>query len=282
MKIMEILKDGLEKEWITKSEYEHMSPQGKNVGRFYQLFKVHKKTESGNLPPSRPIVSGSGSLTENVSMFVEHYLKNLAVTHPSYLQDIPHFLRFIEEINRKGPLPNGAFLVTMDVSALYTNIPQDEGLDKIEEKLNSRLDQGMPSKFLRNLLEICLKYNIFEFDKKLYLQKIGTTMGIKPAPSYADIFMAKRDEEILEMAIRLFSIDDKSPILAYKRFLDNIFKIWTGPVEELYRFLEKVNELHPNIKFTMEHTSPYKCDTLCSHDCWCPQSSSIPFLDTSV
>ena len=82
-------------------------------------------------------------------------------------------------------------------------------------------------------------------------------MGIKPAPSYANLFMAERDKDILETAKQLFSVNGVSPILAYKRFLDDIFKIWTGPIQELYQFLEEVNTLHPSIKFTMEHSSPF-------------------------
>ena len=32
----------------------------------------------------------------------------------------------------------------------------------------------------------------------------------------------------------------------------------------------------------MEHTSPFRCFTTEPHDCWCHQTKSIPFLDTSV
>ena len=172
--------------------------------------------------------------------------------------------------------------MVIDVVSLYTNIPQEEGLKIIEDELNTRKDQGVPSNFIAKLLETCLKYNIFEFDKKLYTQQIGTAMGIRPAPSYANLFMAYRDTEILKIAEELFSSDGKSPIVAYKRFLDDIFKIWQGPVQALYEFLEALNNLHPSIKFTMEHTSPFKCEIEGPHDCWCHQTSSIPYLDTSV
>ena len=49
---------------------------------------------------SRPIISGSGSYTENISLFVYSFLKPLSNLHPSYLRDTPDFLRCIEEINK--------------------------------------------------------------------------------------------------------------------------------------------------------------------------------------
>ena len=47
---------------------------------------------------------------------------------------------------------------------------------------------------------ICLKNSIFKFGGKLYKQLIGTAMGIHPAPSYANIFMAKIDDQIVKLA----------------------------------------------------------------------------------
>ena len=43
-----------------------------------------------------------------------------------------------------------------------------------------------------------------------------------------------------------------------------------------------MNLLHPTIKFTAEFTSPYKCNVEGPHDCFCHQTTSIPFLDTRV
>ena len=83
-------------------------------------------------------------------------------------------------------------LVSIDVSALYTNIPQDEGIEAIREVLIERENLEVPTDFLIRLLEIILKYNIFEFNSDLYLQIIGNAMVTRPAVSYANIFMARR------------------------------------------------------------------------------------------
>ena len=94
--ISETLQTGLDKEWISKKEFMAMKPEEKSPGKFYQLFKVHKEHEARTVPPGRPIISGSGSFTENISIYVDYFLKPLANKHPSYLQDTPDFLRFIE------------------------------------------------------------------------------------------------------------------------------------------------------------------------------------------
>ena len=64
-------------------------------------------------------------------------LFTLLTKHPSYLQDTPDFLRFLEEVRSEGPLPENTIIVSMDVSALYTNIPQDEGLEVVNEAMDN-------------------------------------------------------------------------------------------------------------------------------------------------
>ena len=146
-------------------------------------------------------------------------------------------------------------LVTIDVAALYTNIPQEEGLDAVREALTNRDDTKVPTEFLIRMLEIVLKHNLFEFNSELFVQLIRTAMGSRPAPSYANLFMANKiDTKIVELANRLENETD--PIHFFKRFLDDIFLIYTGTIESLHLFLSELNNLHPTIKFTMSHTIP--------------------------
>ena len=136
-----------------------MLADDKNPAKFYQLFKVHKTHIPGDTPPSRPIISGSGSYTENISLFVDSFLTPLSNLDPSYLQDTPDFLRCIEEIN-KDNLSANSILFSVDVTGLYTNIPQDDGLEFCREALENRTDKSVPMSFLIELLNICLKNNI--------------------------------------------------------------------------------------------------------------------------
>ena len=62
--------------------------------------------------------------------------ESLSDIHPSYLQDSPDFLRDIEEeINANILIDDGDILCEVDVSALYTNIPQEDGIETCRELL---------------------------------------------------------------------------------------------------------------------------------------------------
>ena len=62
--ILDTLQEALDNQIITKEEYTIMNPKDKNPSKFYCNFKVHKMTEQGQIPPVRPITSGSGAVTE--------------------------------------------------------------------------------------------------------------------------------------------------------------------------------------------------------------------------
>ena len=95
------------------------------------------------------------------------------------------------------------------------------------------------------LLELGLKKNDFLFNGQWYLQTSGTAMGKKFAPSYANIYMAEFEQEVLEKATKL--------PLVYWRFLDDIFIIWPHSEIEFLEFFKLLNN-HSNsikLKYTM-------------------------------
>ena len=169
-------------------------------------------------PPPRPIISGSGSVTENTAAFVEFHIKDIAREHNSYLQDTPDFLRYIEQVNQGPALEDDQILVTWDVVGLYNNILHEEGLESLQECLDKRNNPEVPSDYLVRLMEIILKNNLFTFHDALWKQEIGCAMGTKPAPSYADIFMARKiDDKIISLAEQLNQMKDKgNPLIMFK------------------------------------------------------------------
>ena len=241
---------------ISKGEYEAMISDDKEAAKFYCTFKVHKKHEPMKAPSPRPIVSGSASVTENIAAYVQYYIKDISKKHQSYIQDTPDFLRYIEKINQGPLLEDDQILVTWDVEGLYTNIPHEEGLQSLHEGLETRVNPEVPTDFLIKLMDIILKNNLFVFHEELWKQQIGCAMGTKPAPSYADIFMARKiDDKIISLAQK-HSLNNKSPLSIFKRFLDDIFSIFKGTTKDLHKLFEEMNQIHKSIKFTMNNTSP--------------------------
>ena len=49
--------------------------------------------------------------------------------------------------------------------------------------------------------------------------------------------------------------ETKKALLLMKRFLDDIFFIFNGTTRHLHELLYKINQINPNIKHTMMHTS---------------------------
>ena len=280
--ISDTVKKGLSKEWITTEEAKAMDPTDCTPGRFYMIFKVHKPHPPDQLPPGRPIISGSGGYTENIAKFVDFHAKALVTTIPSYLQDTPDFLRTLDSINNQETLPPNSILVTVDVAALYTNIPTQEGLTAMQAALDQRVDKTVPTEYLMELLSLVLKNNFFEFNKNLYVQNLGTAMGPAISPTYANIMMGTVDKKLQTLAKSL--CNGTNPIHTYRRFLDDIFIIWTGSPNSLIHFLQEINKIHPTLKFTSSMTTPYTCSTPSNttHDCFCHSNKAIPYLDTLV
>ena len=76
-------------------------------------------------PPGRPIVSGIGPLTEYVFAFVDRELQPLLANIPSYIKDTTDTLNKLSRIDN---LPDNTILVTLDVTALYSSIPHNDGI----------------------------------------------------------------------------------------------------------------------------------------------------------
>ncbi|CAN7948048.1 unnamed protein product [Ixodes hexagonus] len=218
-------------------------------GRFYMLPKIHK---SGN--PGRPIISGNGTLTEPLSSFIDAMIKDIPPSFPSYIKDTNHFLREISSLS----IPEGSFLVTLDPSPLYTNIPHDDGIAALVEAYEPRRSSDAPDAHtIAMISRLVLELNSFEFNDQFFLQISGTAMGTKMSPNYANIFMASIESKFLGR-------HHLKPAF-YKRYIDDIFMIWTHSEQELLQFIAEFNTAHPNITLTHEYSK-----------------NSINFLDVTV
>jgi hypothetical protein len=224
---------------------------------FYLLPKIHKKAESwpqpGRMPEGRPIVSDCSSESYNISEYIDSFISPLACQHPAYIKDTYDFVNKV----RDKPVQDNVFIVTGDVTSLYTNMNLDRIISVIRETFNKNPNGLRPSDEILELLDLTLKNNDFEFNNEYFLQIHGTAMGKRYAPSLANLYLVFFDF----MATNGFRIKPDF----FFRFLDDIFFIWKGSKEDLTEFENFLNNLIPDIKVTL--------------NC---QKDQIDFLDTTV
>ncbi|XP_065892734.1 uncharacterized protein [Dysidea avara] len=225
-----LLSDHMVRQCMPKSEWR--------TALLYFLTKTHKTPMS-----VRSIVSQVGSATENLAAFLDHYLQPIVQKLPAYLKDSTQFIHEITQLKYN----QNDILITVDVKLLYTCIPNSQGLKACYE---AWLDREMtdcqqpPAETLRHLLELVLKLNVIEFDRKHYLQTFGTSMGARLAPSYANVFMGSLEDKMLKSA--------KVKPTYYKRFVDDIFMIVNCTEAQLTELIEHMNNQNPSIQFTHE------------------------------
>ena len=152
---------------------------------------------------------------------MDTHIKKYVPTTKSYIRDTQDFITKIKEL---GPIPQGAILVTLDVSSLYTNIPNKEGITAVADQLRKHQTKTGISSYILDLLKLVLHNMYFEFNGDYFLQIGGTAMGTALAPNYANIFIDKFETKSL----------DNYPLkpLIWKRFIDDIFMVWTHSEEQ--------------------------------------------------
>ncbi|XP_076246266.1 uncharacterized protein LOC143186474 [Calliopsis andreniformis] len=110
----------------------------------------------------------------------------------------------------------GDILVSFDMQSLFTNIPIDDSIDIIKDKIPV------------NLIPLVS----------------GAAMGSPISPIIANIFMEHLEDRILKEAPLKPS--------QWFRYVDDTFVVWSLGKDTLNDFLKYINSLHPKIQFTME------------------------------
>ena len=131
------------RKWLSQT------PNPPRIPVFYTLTKIHKPT-----PVGRPIISGCDGPTERISSFIDHILQPIAQSQESYLKDTKDFINFIE----RTTVPPSVTIVSMDVTSLYTNIPQEEGIETVCKAYDKfyKKDTPIPTHILREMIRLVL------------------------------------------------------------------------------------------------------------------------------
>ena len=182
-KIREPLKEVYQLDIIDKKTYDKLSPVNSHFGILHGLAKVHKQLII-NSPPFRPVLSAIGTPTYNITKFCVAILKPLT-TNDYTLKDK---FELSNDILNQNP---NLFMASLDTDSLFTNIPLDETINIIIEKLFSEDEtvHNLNKDQFKCLLTLATKESYFLFDGELYQQVDGVAMGSPLGPTLANIFL---------------------------------------------------------------------------------------------
>lgn len=204
---------------------------------FYILPKLHKVPVVG-----RPIVASHSWVTTAMSKWVAFHLNKLMVALPTVLSDTRSLLPRLDAI--AIPPGQSVYLITADVSSLYTNIPIDSCLMVVGELLI-----GHPlERPLMNALRFVLRNNYFEALGRVYHQVDGIAMGTPLAPPLANIFMAAYERRLSRRLGPLW------PCL-YVRYIDDIFAVVVGSRHHVDTFVTGLHGMSPHITLSVTVSS---------------------------
>lgn len=211
---------------------------------FHILPKVHKPKEDNQLTKSRPIIAALNSFTTVISKLLDYKMKNLNLLSTNTLlktSELPELLRSIELDDNTE-----YYLVTLDISSLYTNI------DTV--KLNEILETINPE--FAKLSNFITTNNYFQYDYRLFKQTSGIAMGTNAAPTLANLYLSRLLDPF---------VNNNPCSKMYTRYLDDLLLIWQGDLPSIQTFRSDLNRLIPNIEFDLKFSK-----------------SNIAFLDLEV
>ena len=201
---------------------------------------MNDKPPVDGLPKYRPIISQIGSPTYKLSKFLLEFVKPFT-SNEYTIKDTFHFVSVLDGKDHR------LVMASLDVESLFTNIPLDETIDIITEKVfeKKRKVKGISKRDFKRLLEISTKGTVFFFNGCYYKQRDGVAMGSPLGPALANAFLAHHETVWLEECPLAFA-----PIF-FARYVDDIFVLLRSN-DHASKLADYFSSKHRNIKFTFE------------------------------
>lgn len=209
--------------------------------KLYGLPKIHKP----NLP-LRPIVSSTRSPTSVLSKWLVSICKPLLSTQISYIKNSSNLVEKLKKVE----ISSNSLLSSFDIVSMYTNIDVEAAETLLEGKLLRNLDlisgkTDLEVSVIMYLVRLCNKFSyFFQFRGEYFEQINGLPMGAPLSPLLANIFV----ENIETIALDSYFLKH----IFWGRYMDDIISVWDYGEEELKGFLEHLNCLGGDLKFTVE------------------------------
>ncbi|CAF4154274.1 unnamed protein product [Rotaria sp. Silwood2] len=227
--------------WITQKQYELLciKPNEVELAHLYYLPKAHKLGT-----PLRPFISGLRHPTIKISKFLDDLLRPL-FNEMAKQTTIDSGFELIKKLEKwsEHKLNDKTLLCTIDVTDLYTMIPQIEGILSLKKMLDSlKLQQiaGLKTETIIRLSRFVMKNNYFYYDGKYYHQIRGEAMGSPLTLTIANCYMFFFERKIVNQ------VNNSGGL--YLRYIDDIFLAINWPERHLKKQIENWNQIDENIK----------------------------------
>ncbi|CAF2882447.1 unnamed protein product [Rotaria sp. Silwood2] len=237
---------------ITQKQYEKVkvNKEEAELAHLYFLPKAHKPGT-----PLRPIMAGLKSPTIGISKWLDGLLRPL-FDRLAYETTILNGVQLIKQVEKWSAtyLTPATSFITMDVTDLYTMIPQEGGVTAIKRLIEaSGLKQidGVRKEIILALTRFVMTNNYFYLDGSYYKQIRGGAMGSPLTLTIANAYMYFVERPISKWANRTCSI--------YYRYIDDLFIVSNVHADILKGLVNFWNRLDSNIKFseTIRQTADY-------------------------
>ena len=216
-----------------------MYPSVSVLVRIYGTPNMHKFPSSVLFLKLGPIVSSISTCNCNLARFHCNLLLPLLLNNYS-CKDTFSFVSQIKNANLSS-----SFLVSYDVTSLFTNTPLQETIDTaINLIFNHNPNLNKTKKELKIFFFFATSQTHFVFNSKFYNQIDGVVMGSPLAPVLANIFMGFYEFKWLN------EYNCNKPKL-HLRYVDTILIAFNNEQDSLC-FSNFLNKNHPNFKLTIE------------------------------
>jgi hypothetical protein len=168
---------------------EHMDKwMADPLGYFYLTIKLHKLPIAG-----RPVCSDCGSLPHALGRYVDAALQPIVQDQALYFKNSAALKTELESLI----LPANASLFTYDAVAMYPSINTADCMARLteylsKEEVSSRY--GFSATALLEALELVMFNNRMRFGDIIVKQLSGIAMGMSPAPTIANLYVAIYEE----------------------------------------------------------------------------------------
>lgn len=244
----DFVKQLLERKSINKTEAKTLMTHNAISPKIYGLPKLHK---SGI--PLRPIVSYIQSPLYKLSKYLSNALSKITGKNDYYIKNSFTFKEFIDTVE----LPQNYTLLSLDVTSLYTNIPNELISNIIRSKWTLLKEHTTLScnDFIEGI-NLILNNNFFQYKNEFYQQLDGCAMGAPISSTTAQLVMEFLEENVIGNL--------KFPILFFKRYVDDC--ITAVPSDKVEDLLNAFNSFNGKLQFT----------------CELEQNNSLNFLDLTI